>query len=89
MVGKSEKIDLFLKNLVIEAKKKCKKKVLPWGGLEPAILVLLVHSLDHYANERLVGEWSEAFLYKVWVKALNVIFSVIGPNRLSIFWYIN
>ena len=50
MVEKSEKIYLFLKNLDIEAKKKC-KKVLPSVGLEPAILVLLVHSLDHYANE--------------------------------------
>ena len=64
------------------------KKVLSSGGLEPAILVLLVHSLDHYANERLVRERSEAFLYKVWLKALSPIFSVIGPNRLSIFWYV-
>ena len=64
------------------------KKILPSGGLEPAILVLLVHSLDHYANEGLVGDWSEAFLYKVWLKALSPIFSVIGPNRLTIFWYV-
>ena len=54
------------------------KKVLPLGGLEPAILVLLGHSLDHYANERLVGEGSKAYLYKVWLQSMNLIFSGIG-----------
>ena len=76
--GILEKNNLFLKNLFVEEKKKKAKNYLSSGGLEPAILVLLGHSLDHYANERLVGEGSKAYLYKLWLQSMNLIFSGIG-----------
>ena len=78
----------IFEKLIRERKEKRQKSNLPSGGLEPAFLLMQGHSLNHYANERLVGEWSKAYLYKVWLKALSPIFSVIGPNRLSIFWYV-
>ena len=69
---------IFLKKLFVEEKKKKAKNYLSSGGLEPAILVLLGHSLDDYAKERLVGEGSKAYLYKLWLQSMNLIFSGIG-----------
>ena len=57
MLGILEKKNFFQK-LLRRIKDKTQKNYLHSGGFEPAILVLPGHSLDHYANERLVGQCS-------------------------------
>ena len=76
---------IFLENLFLAKDKKGKEKSLPRAGLEPAILALPSHYLDHYANEPLVEKLSQLYLYKLGAKCFSPILSPLRRFRLPTF----